>query len=84
MRLRAIYDFTDKKDLVAFAYLDPDAQQPCWSRLGDAHELHYTLDYFIGCRIGLFLLPTMKCGGAAAFHDFRFFDAEETPELEQA
>ncbi|NMM97319.1 glycoside hydrolase 43 family protein [Bifidobacterium olomucense] len=83
VRLRAIYDFTDKKDLVAFEYLDPDAQQSCWSRLGDVHELHYTLDYFIGCRIGLFLLPTMKCGGAAAFHDFRFFNAEETPELEQ-
>lgn len=79
--LKAIYDFTDKKDKVAFEYLDPASPIPCWTRLGGIHPLYYTLDYFIGCRIGLFLLPTEECGGSAAFSAFRFFGPEATPEL---
>lgn len=81
VRLRAIYDFTDKRDKVAFEYSDLAASAPHWIRLGNTYDLYYTLDYFIGCRIGLFLLPTEKCGGAAAFSEFKFFGPEETPEL---
>lgn len=69
------------EDVVAFEYSDLAASAPHWIRLGNTYDLYYTLDYFIGCRIGLFLLPTEKCGGAAAFSEFKFFGPEETPEL---
>ncbi|OZG61104.1 arabinofuranohydrolase [Bifidobacterium myosotis] len=82
VRLRAIYDFTDKKDMVAFEYLDLGDVSPGWRRLGGIYPLYYTLDYFIGCRIGLFLMPTVEVGGVAHFRDFRFAGPRDTPEVD--
>ncbi|MBW3078052.1 glycoside hydrolase 43 family protein [Bifidobacterium simiiventris] len=90
VRLRAEYDFTDMNDTVTFFYRTVDdtdgpdggtfdttsyeARGP-WRRLGDTYRLYYTLDYFIGCRIGLFAYSTVTAGGTAVFSDFRFIGA---------
>ncbi|MCH9276390.1 glycoside hydrolase 43 family protein [Bifidobacterium amazonense] len=82
VQLRAEYDFTDMADTVTFHYRPvADADDEChegqWRRLGDTYRLYYTLDYFIGCRIGLFVYSTRQTGGEAVFSDFRFLGPDE-------
>lgn len=54
-----------------------DCSSRSWQQLGDTYRLYYTLDYFIGCRIGLFAYATAQIGGEARFADFRFIEPQD-------
>ncbi|MBH1940933.1 glycoside hydrolase 43 family protein [Mobilitalea sibirica] len=41
-----------------------------WYKLGITHKLHFRLDHFVGCRVGLFLFSTEETGGIADFEQF--------------
>jgi len=62
-RLRACFDFST--DTVRFFY-----QKEGWQPLGEAHQLRYLLDHFMGVRAGLFCYATEQAGGSAVFTDF--------------
>lgn len=62
-RLRACFDFST--DTVNFFYRDG-----AWKPLGEAHQLRYLLDHFMGVRAGLFCYATEQAGGSAVFTDF--------------
>ncbi len=71
LRLQA--DFTDKKDEAEFFYNDNGG----WKKLGITQKLYFKMDYFTGCRFGLFCYSTQRAGGGADFMDFRYFDSKE-------
>jgi len=62
-KLRAEFDFS--VDRVRFYYYSNG-----WQPLGDAHQLYYRLDHFMGVRAGLFCYSTEQAGGSAVFTDF--------------
>lgn len=65
VRLRACFDFDT--DRVRFFYYDGG-----WQPLGEAHQLQYRLDHFMGVRAGLFCYSTQQSGGSATFADFDY------------
>jgi beta-xylosidase len=67
--LRIDFDFEDSKDLATFYYSEDGDK---WSLIGRPYQLRYTLDHFMGCRIGLFNYATKQIGGYADFDYFRF------------
>lgn len=69
-RLRLEFDFTC--DQVRFFYW---AEQ--WQPLGEAHQLAYRLDHFMGARVGLFCYSTKEIGGSAVFADFVYHRGEQ-------
>ena len=62
-------------DYADFSYADRGE----WKTLGKRHPLVYRLDYFMGCRFGLFLYSTRQPGGYADFMNFKY---EKRPEQE--
>ena len=68
VRLRAVCDFTDDADMAQF-YFEQDGK---WVPLGVPQKLVYRLDYFTGCRFGLFSYATTTPGGHVDFMDFRY------------
>jgi beta-xylosidase len=70
--LRAICDFTERKDEAIFLYsLDKGKS---WQQLGDTLPMKYTLPHFMGYRFGLFYYSTAKPGGEVAFDFFEITD----------
>ena len=63
------FNFIDNSDKVSFFYSFDGAD---WLSLGDVHQLRYTLDHFMGCRIGLYSYCTKETGGYADFDNFVF------------
>lgn len=61
-------DFTDMKDEVQFYY---EKEDKTWVQIGTKHKLYFMLDFFTGCRAGLFVYSTEKAGGEACFREFR-------------
>lgn len=43
-----------------------------WQDIGTPHKLAFTLDHFVGCRIGLFMYSTKTVGGSCKFTKFAF------------
>jgi len=69
VRLRAEFDFGDLNDKAHFFYLDGGE----WKPVGEAHQLRYTLDHFMGTRIGLCCYSAEKDSeGYAVFRDFEY------------
>lgn len=67
VRLRAEFDFTDMRDKVRFFLRQEDGWQP----IGPEHQLVYTLEHFMGCRIGLACYaPDEENESRALFSDF--------------
>jgi len=66
--LKVEADFTELKDEACFFYQENNLWQP----LGDAHQLYFKLDHFVGCRFGLFMYSTENTGGQADFLDFHY------------
>ena len=66
--LRIDFDFTENRDIAEFYYSEDGKE---WKKAGDL-QLVYTLDHFMGCRIGLYSYGTQKTGGFADFEYFRF------------
>ncbi|MCR5684735.1 MAG: glycoside hydrolase 43 family protein [Lachnospiraceae bacterium] len=68
--LRIDFDFVDSKD-TALLYWSIDGMN--WQQLGEKLQMRYTLDHFMGYRIGLFSYCTKETGG---YTDFEFFNFE--------
>ena len=58
--LKMEFDFRDNTDTVDFYYSE-DGET--WQKVGQQHKLRYTLQHFMGCRIGLFNYATKEAGG---------------------
>ncbi|MEK0313261.1 glycoside hydrolase family 43 protein [Cohnella sp. 56] len=69
IRLRIQFDFRDGRDTAVFAYA---ADGEAWRTIGSPLKLKYTLDHFMGYRIGLFNYATRERGGFADFDYFRY------------
>ncbi len=65
--LQLRFDYRDKADQVTFYVKKQEEYEP----VGSTWQLRYTLDHFMGCRVGLFLYSTKEPGGEARFSDFR-------------
>lgn len=66
--LKAKGDFTNGKDECEFYYLN----EMKWKKLGVTHNMVWKMDYFVGCRLGLFLFSTKEFGGIAEFSKFKY------------
>lgn len=69
VRLKVSVDFTDGKDEAEFFYLDSKNE---WKKIGITKHLYFKLDFFTGCRFGLFVYATKEIGGKAGFADFKY------------
>ena len=67
--LKITLDFANQADLAEFYY---STDQRIWIKLGDTLHMVYTLDVFVGYRIGLFCYAARELGGYADFRDFLF------------
>jgi beta-xylosidase len=67
--LKINFDFEDSKDLATFYYSGDGVE---WRLIGTPFQLRYTLDHFMGCRIGLFNYATKQIGGYADFDYFHY------------
>lgn len=67
--LKVHFDFEESVDKVYFFY-SSDGQD--WKQIGKGHKLIYTLEHFMGCRIGLYCYATREIGGYADFEYFKY------------
>ncbi|MEF2964966.1 glycoside hydrolase 43 family protein [Paenibacillus sp. M1] len=70
IHLKIRFDFRESVDQSKFYYSVDGAN---WKRIGRILEMKYTLDHFMGYRIGLFNYATKQSGGYADFDYFRYF-----------
>jgi len=66
--LKVFFDFDDSRDIAEFYYSENGKD---WTKIGDDLKMLYTLDHFMGYRIGLYNYATKELGGYA---DFEYFD----------
>ncbi len=67
--LRIEFDFEGPEDTARFSY---SADGEAWRYIGPPLQLRYTLDHFMGCRIGLYQYATIQSGGFVDFDYFRY------------
>lgn len=67
--LRIEFNFAESADIARFSY-SADGEQ--WTAIGRPLQMKYTLDHFMGYRIGLFAYATQAAGGFADFDYFRY------------
>ncbi|WP_028610057.1 glycoside hydrolase family 43 protein [Paenibacillus harenae] len=72
--LKIAFDFEDSADIADFYYA---ADGSNWVRIGGSLEMKYTLDHFMGYRIGLFYYAAKEMGGHADFDYFRYSRMKE-------
>lgn len=65
-RLRAEVKFIDSVGEVRFYWQNGNEWQP----LGKVHQMHFTLEHFVGCRFGLYCYSAKIIGGTAKFGKF--------------
>lgn len=70
IRLKVSADFNGGRDEAQFFYQDEHA---VWQKIGITQKLYFKLDFFTGCRFGLFVYSTRESGGKAGFMDFQYF-----------
>lgn len=68
--LKIHFSFCKNNDCATFFYSDDNKN---WIQIGDPLHLYFTLDLFIGVRIGIFNYAEEKLGGYCDFKDFNFF-----------
>lgn len=68
------FDFRDSIDLAYFSYSADGAE---WIAIGRPLQMKYTLDHFMGYRIGLFNYASIQAGGYVDFDYFRYAKSEE-------
>lgn len=69
VHLRIDFDFENSKDVASFHYSVDGAD---WMPIGGELNMRYTLDHFMGYRIGLYYYATRQTGGHADFDYFRY------------
>ena len=67
--LKIDFNFANSMDTANFYYAADGVK---WIQIGRALEMKYTLDHFMGYRIGLFNYATKHIGGHADFDYFRY------------
>lgn len=67
--LKIDFDFKDSADLAVFYYSVDGAE---WTQIGERLKMRYTLDHFMGYRIGLYQYAAAEIGGYADFDYFRY------------
>lgn len=67
--LKADFNFENSADTVDFAY---SADGKRWEPIGRRVQLKYTLDHFMGCRIGLYNYATVEAGGYVDIDYFHY------------
>lgn len=72
--LRIEFNFADNIDIAHFYYSENGES---WNPIGRPLQMKYTLDHFMGYRIGLFNYATKQTGGVVDFDYFRFTKAEK-------
>ena len=77
--LRLEAEFDDMRDRSEYFYRDGGE----WKPLGITHKLNFKMDYFTGCRFGLFCYSTKETGGAADFMDFRWFGTKKRGQMDK-
>lgn len=65
--LKIVFDFENSKDIASF-YFSGDGSM--WNKIGQDLQMKYTLDLFIGYRIGIYYYSTKRAGGYADFRNF--------------
>lgn len=68
IKLGVKFNFIDHADEAEFFYQEEDR----WHKLGTTQKLYFTLNHFMGCRIGLFVYATKEIGGYADYTDFKY------------
>ena len=69
VHLKIEFNFKDSMDIARF-YYSVDGNE--WSEIGRPLQMKYTLDHFMGYRIGLFNYATKEIGGYVDFSHFRY------------
>ncbi len=69
IRLKVSADFAGGKDEADFFYSDHNGN---WQKIGITQSLYFKLDFFTGCRFGLFVYATKETGGRAGFSNFKY------------
>lgn len=67
--LKVYFNFEDSIDMAEFFY-SCDGEN--WTKLGMSLKMLYTLDHFMGYRIGLYNYATKEIGGKADFEYFKY------------
>lgn len=67
--LKIHFNFENSADMASFYY---SANGEEWKQIGSSLKMKYTLDHFMGYRIGLFNYASKHVGGHADFDFFRF------------
>jgi len=67
--LKIEFDFVDNRDIAVFFWSENGSE---WKTLGEELHMQYTLDHFMGYRIGLYSYCTKETGGYADFEYFKF------------
>ncbi|GAE36113.1 glycoside hydrolase family 43 protein [Halalkalibacter akibai] len=67
--LKIDFNFCDSNDLATFHYSDDGLK---WCQIGPPLQLKYTLNHFMGCRIGLFNYATKESSGFVDFDHFNY------------
>lgn len=65
--LKIAFDFKDNRDIASFYY---SMDGVAWNKIGRDLHMKYTLDLFIGYRIGIYYYSEKETGGYADFSDF--------------
>lgn len=68
------FNFMDSIDIARF-YYSGDGNQ--WTEVGEPLQMKYTLDHFMGYRIGLFNYATTQIGGHVDFNYFHYLKDEK-------
>lgn len=71
--LKIYFDFKDSVDKAYFYY---SSNGEDWNIIGTPLQMRYTLDHFMGYRIGLFNYTTKQSGGYADFNYFHYIKYE--------
>lgn len=67
--VKIYFDYEDSRDIAEFFYSE-DGES--WKRIGKELKMLYTLDHFMGYRIGLYNYATKNLGGYADFEYFGY------------
>ena len=65
--LKIAFDFENNRDIAVFLYSEDGI---AWNNMGTDLNMKYTLDLFIGYRIGIYCYSEKETGGFADFRDF--------------
>ena len=73
VELKASFQFIDANDdtldIVQFYYATVPNE---WTKIGSSCKLRWTMEHFMGCRIGIFNYATLQSGGYVDIDYFRF------------